>query len=188
MTNIVQAVPNPSLAGLSGLVSFIYKSLVAPPKSTTKPHYCDDGQVQYVSVNPIEGYPLGECWYNCIEHFLANGGQVVYGWLLWELSDGASVWYIAQHHAVWRDINDKLMDLTPNAIGAEVVMFMPDNRAPLNFDNLVAPASLEWVDDTNFTWLGCLDSKKEFHTLRLSMPGEKLENRIQRLRLELASR
>lgn len=104
-----QELPNLSATRFREFLDFLMSSKVAPPSGISRPTYSDDSVLLEVEVAPPPGFPIGQCWYNCIEHSLNNAGQIVYGWLFWEVNHS---YYVAQHHAVWRSENGVLIDLT----------------------------------------------------------------------------
>jgi hypothetical protein len=55
-------------------------------------------------------------------HVLSHGGQICYGWQIWEWPD---VMIGAEFHAVWKDPGGKLHDLTPKPVPTDRV-FLPD--------------------------------------------------------------
>lgn len=166
-------------------------SNVAPPSGISRPTYSDDSVLLEVEVAPPPGFPIGQCWYNCIEHSLNNGGQIVYGWLFWEVNHS---YYVAQHHAVWRSENGNLIDLTPNATGTKKVLFMPDDRAPFDLDNLRAAMSLEWTSNDQYDWVArqVVNSKvevirsKKFGIIRMESNDPSLSDRIKKLQSALS--
>lgn len=74
-------------------------------------------------------YPLGLCYWNAHDYVQKHGGEVVYGWLF-------SVWpgcYIdAMHHAVIRNSDGNLVDITPQMQGYD----FPDKTVFLEDDSI----------------------------------------------------
>jgi hypothetical protein len=183
----IQTVPIYTAQRFQDFLEFLMLSKVACPPGISRPSYSDDSFLLEIEVSPVPGFPIGQCWYNCIEHSLSNDGQIVYGWLFWEINHD---YYVAQHHAVWRSENGTLMDLTPNAIGAKKVLFMPDDRAPFDFDNLKAAMSLEWTSNDQYDWVAnCVAEEirsKKFGIMKMGSDDPSLTNRIAKLRSTLA--
>jgi hypothetical protein len=187
----IQTVPDLSVQRFEKLLDFLILSKVAPPPGISRPTYSDDSILLEVEVAPPPGFPIGQCWYNCIEHSLKNEGQIVYGWLFWEIN---YKYYVAQHHAIWRSENGALIDLTPNAVGAKKVLFMPDDRAPFDLNNLKAAMSLEWTSNDQYDWVAryVVNFKteeirsKEFGIMRMESDDLALTDRIKRLRIALS--
>lgn len=188
---ITQAVPMLPSQRFVEFLSFLMLSKVASPPGISRPIYSDDSKLLEVEVTPLPDFPIGQCWFNCIDHSLNNEGQIVYGWLFWEINQ---LYYVAQHHAVWRRENGTLIDLTPNAIDAKKVLFMPDDRAPFDLNNLKAAMSLEWKNNDDYDWIArhVVNFKmeeirsKEFGIMRMESDDPFLTNRIQRLRAALS--
>jgi hypothetical protein len=67
---------------------------------------------------------VGNCYVNVEQKVARSGGALVYGWAVW-LGDFVCE---GEHHAVWENENEDLIDITPNQIGANQVLFIPDNR------------------------------------------------------------
>lgn len=69
-----------------------------------------DSEPAYLDVSPAEGARDLDCFPVVEAHVRNVGGDVVYGWRIWELP-----WtYIgAEFHAVWRSPGGDLIDITP---------------------------------------------------------------------------
>jgi hypothetical protein len=76
----------------------------------------------FVEVRPDESADMAMCYTNAAEVAQRIGGQVVFGWLIWEL-DG--IYVTAEHHAVV-ETEGKLIDVTPPFAGERIVLFVPD--------------------------------------------------------------
>ncbi|ANJ99046.1 hypothetical protein [Serratia plymuthica] len=77
-------------------------------------------------------YPLGLCYWNAHDYVKNHGGEVVYGWIF-------NVWpdlYIdAMHHAVVRDVDGNLIDITPPLPGydcPEKSVFLEDGSIDID--------------------------------------------------------
>ncbi|WP_339483160.1 YecA family protein [Pseudomonas sivasensis] len=64
-----------------------------------------------------------ECYSNVEEQVLRSGGSAVYGWQIW---DWPAALTEAEFHAVWRDPNGSLHEITPKVDGDQVIVFLPD--------------------------------------------------------------
>lgn len=62
-----------------------------------------------------------------------DGGQILYGWTIWEWP---GVLLTAEFHAVWRNECGDLYDITPKPSGETKILFVPDGRygPEFNFD------------------------------------------------------
>ena len=93
--------------------------------------------ISYQSFGLISHIPepdsiVNACYQNAERKVSQDGGSVQYGWIFAHRRTAAfeSVGYfIATHHAVWRDSNRRLIDVTP--FNTEVM------HQPLNLDNKV---------------------------------------------------
>lgn len=82
---------------------------------------------QYVSVEPIAGAETRNCFENVNLVVSSRGGDLVYGWLIFELP---SIYLEAHHHAVWRTPEGKIIDVTPTEDGERRVLFLSDSTRP----------------------------------------------------------
>jgi hypothetical protein len=128
---------------------FLRSAPVQPAKGLPQSGYVDHHQVLNVPVVQHPGFNIGSCWYNCLELQISKGGEVIYGWSLWQDQNV----FIAQHHAVWLNDNGQYVDPTPNEGLTNTALFMPDNRAPFDIIGLRAYPNLEWVNNNNHKWL-----------------------------------
>jgi hypothetical protein len=77
----------------------------------------------YVPIHPEPNAQIGECFFNVQEKVAASGGDIVYGWNIWEWP---RVYIEAEHHAVWRSPDGDLIDVTPQPDGEGRILFLPD--------------------------------------------------------------
>ncbi|UUW74188.1 hypothetical protein [Pseudomonas oryzihabitans] len=146
-----QQVPDVKSQEFRLFCEFLRKSDCVPPRGVERKNYIFDLEVINVPVDISGGYSLGKCWYNCLDQVIKHGGEVIYGWALWSIKGGC---YVAQHHAVWRNEDNELFDVTPNEIRADTILFMPDGRALFDVCRLFAPKNLEWDDSKSYRWVG----------------------------------
>src|SRR4051812_23813353 len=76
----------------------------------------------FVPVSAVAGYPPNECYVNVDQHVRLHGGEVAYGWMIWE-SSGVIVEGV--FHAVWKN-GDELIDVTPKDDGEKQILFLRD--------------------------------------------------------------
>lgn len=76
-----------------------------------------------VQHEPLPGAPQKECFRIVPEQVAAHGGEQVVGWALWEWR---KVMLVAEFHAVWRDPNGHLVDLTPRPTQLHKIAFVAD--------------------------------------------------------------
>ncbi len=72
----------------------------------------------------VSGCLPRDCFFNAKMLMNRRGGDVQYGWLIWELP---GVCFNAEFHAVWRS-DGKLIDCTPQPDGEAKICFVPDAR------------------------------------------------------------
>jgi hypothetical protein len=77
----------------------------------------------FVDVKPAPDALPRNCFYNTKGYVAQCGGSVQYGWIIWE---APSVLLEAEFHAVWRDPEGKLLDVTPKEDGETRIVFLPD--------------------------------------------------------------
>lgn len=106
----------------------------------------DTMQVDYdpelVPVRPEEYSQHDACYDNVAEKVKRDGGKLHYGWVVWQSKHIIE----AEHYAVWENPAGDLVDVSPNKLGAETIMFIPDNQ-PIN-NNLMAIPNVR-VNTTN---------------------------------------
>lgn len=183
MSSISPIIPTQNCERFQAFCDFLRSAPVKPVTGVMIEASPRHHEVIEVTMNPQPESLISYCWYNCIDHTLLKGGNVIFGWLLWADAD----YFIAQHHAIWMDDEGALFDITPNAISSETVLFMPDNRAPFDIDELRAPASLRWKSPDEYFWIMGPLKKKHFFIGRMEPTAEESQ-RIETTRLNLASR
>lgn len=66
------------------------------------------------------------CFDNVARKVRTSGGAVAYGWAIWHLP---GLYFEAEHHAVWRNKLDNLIDVSPQLGGHKRLLFLPDETA-----------------------------------------------------------
>ena len=69
---------------------------------------------------------VGQCYINCHSLVESRGGEIQYGWMIWELPD---IYLTAEHHAIVRTSEGRLLDPTPQATGEKLILFLPSELA-----------------------------------------------------------
>ena len=69
--------------------------------------------------------PQRECFPIVEEQIATQGGTMITGWALWEWP---GVFIEVEFHAVWCAPDDALLDLTPNRMLPQEIVFLPDPR------------------------------------------------------------
>ncbi|UXL39800.1 hypothetical protein N7D90_06480 [Pseudomonas fragi] len=183
MNSVLPTIPNQNCENFLEFCDFLRAAPVKPAAGITHEGYKRHHEVIAVVVDSPPNSQISYCWYNCIDQTLLKGGKVIFGWLLWEDMD----YFSAQHHAIWMDDDGGLFDLTPNAISANKVLFMPDNRAPFDIVELRAPASLRWKSANEFHWAFGPYKENHFFIGRM-LPTAEEAQRIEATRRNLDDR
>lgn len=83
----------------------------------------------WVPVEPAPDALRGECFHNVIKMTDAKGGEILYGWKIWEWP---RVFLEAEHHAVWSR-GSTLLDITPQPREGAKALFLPDPERIYDF-------------------------------------------------------
>lgn len=79
----------------------------------------------YLEIEPVEEAIVNECYGNVDKVIQKSGGSIQYGWQIWETVP--DVMAEAEFHAVWKDTNGNLHDVTPKEMpGITRILFLPD--------------------------------------------------------------
>lgn len=138
-------VPQVSDPATQYFIKTLLAQQIRPPSGVSVGSYNAHRQAQLVPT-VVTDYPKDECWFNCVDYAITNGGRPVFGWAIWRVRAQK---HVAQHHAVM-EINGSLIDVT---LGGEFskILFVPDNNAPYDFINLRHPFNFE-VSDRGCVW------------------------------------
>ncbi len=77
----------------------------------------------FLPVAPLPSAEVNDCFAIVEKHVHDNGGSICCGWQIWELP---TVYIEAEFHAVWKDTNGTLQDITPKQLQGQRVLFLPD--------------------------------------------------------------
>jgi hypothetical protein len=122
----------------------------------------------FINSVPIQGASHSFCFENVERKVRKSGGAITYGWAIWNLP---SVYFEAEHHAVWRNKLGNLIDVSPQMGGRRRMLFLPDDSAiydpNLPRQNILAPdgytpAALEMTD---------LGNRRHSLLMRCRVPG-----------------
>lgn len=86
----------------------------------------------FVNVRPLPEAAVNQCFFNVSDHVRSSGGSPVYGWTVWEWP---GLYVEAEHHAVWRDDDGGLVDVTPKSNNEHRILFLPDPKARFYVNN-----------------------------------------------------
>ncbi len=85
---------------------------------------------QFVDIHPASQAVYENCFTNVDAVVEQQGGERIDGWLIWEWR---GILLEAIFHAVWRDPEGSLIDVTPQGDGETKIVFSPDcNRKYAN--------------------------------------------------------
>ena len=84
---------------------------------------------------PVKVDPAGKldsCYYNVANKISRDGGNIHYGWTIWQTPNLIE----AEHHAVWEK-DGELLDISPRKEQYDTIMFVPDNDNIFNGNRAV---------------------------------------------------
>jgi len=82
-----------------------------------------EGAPGFIDITPRSDAAVLDCFPVIEREVAQHGGEIVYGWRIWEWP---GVMLEAEFHAVWRDPDGVLHDLTPTPQGERRSLFVPD--------------------------------------------------------------
>ena len=85
-----------------------------------------------MEIAPQMGAEPLDCFGNVRRALEQHGGEIIFGWTIWEWP---SVYIEAEHHAVWRNPDGELADITPAQDGNQTRVFVVDLEATYDFEN-----------------------------------------------------
>lgn len=83
-----------------------------------------DFQPEIVPVKIESFSKVQDCYGNVEKKINKDGGEIYYGWKIHQ----TNILCEAEHHAVWKDNIDNLIDITPNESDSNHILFLPDNE------------------------------------------------------------
>lgn len=101
----------------------------------------------YVEVRPCPYAQKLDCFMNVQTKVNLEGGQIQYGWALWQPS---GFFLAAEHHAVYEPKSGPpWVDITPHGSDATRILFLPDEKAvyDMNSDKRQDNIRMALVDD-----------------------------------------
>lgn len=75
---------------------------------------------------PIRRAMTSFCFDNVAQKVREKGGSIGYGWAIWHMP---GLYFEAEHHAVWRNKLDNLIDVSPQMGGRRRLLFLSDESA-----------------------------------------------------------
>lgn len=109
----------------------------ADPRAAHVKRFCasivPDATPISMAINPELGCEALDCFGNVRRKILKSGGSISYGWSIWEWP---GVFIEAEHHAVYREEEGRLIDLTPPSDNmTRSRTFLADSSAVYDFQN-----------------------------------------------------
>jgi len=99
----------------------------------------------HVPVKPESWVESKECFFNVKTKVEKDGGQIQFGWTIWEWPN---IMIEAEFHAIWISPENNHIDITPNPINSERILFLPDSIRKYDYsadyyrvDNIRRPLS-----------------------------------------------
>ena len=113
----------------------------------------------YLPVRPLPNIPPLDCFAIVDGHVREHGGSAYYGWQIWEWPE---VMVEAEFHAVYRDTEGNLHDISPKQEYCERILFLPDpvrTYEGRQVNNMHRPLSRH---PDVLTFIGAADAEFEF--------------------------
>ena len=142
--------PDVTSSRFKGFIKTLKDSDIRPAKGLAYLEQDDQLQNIFVPVIPHPEYQPLYCWFNCLDYQQNKGGKVIFGWAIWHTERNT---LLAQHHAVWQSSKGEYVDITPNELSVEEILFLPDNRVPFDYQGLRAPYSCEQDKNGTAVWV-----------------------------------
>ncbi len=112
----------------------------------------------FVEVVPTKDSIYNECYGNVALHIKRNGGEVQYGWIIWEIPN---IYLEGEFHAVWINDERKYVDITPRKDGEKNILFLKDSKRKFTGEELVDNIRKPLIDN-DFTRQLVKISKENF--------------------------
>ena len=79
----------------------------------------------YIPVKPWHESDIDDCFNNIERKVLVDGGQIQYGWTIWE---NPGVLVEGEFHAVWISPEEEIIDITQKKDNEQQILFLPVNN------------------------------------------------------------
>ncbi|HTU10984.1 MAG TPA: hypothetical protein VMG08_08820 [Allosphingosinicella sp.] len=100
------------------------------------------GRPVFIRSKPSADARPSACFDNVARKIERAGGTIAYGWAIWHVP---RLYFEAEHHGVWRNRQNVLVDVSPQIANARLILFLPDETATYNptnhRSNVIAPAA-----------------------------------------------
>jgi hypothetical protein len=103
------------------------------------------GEPCYIPVISNSRFKSGFCYENVNKKIQNHGGSIVFGWCIWQTGN---LYLTAEFHAVWRNKQGKLIDITEKPDGEKQIVYVPDegtSQADFDFNNCRPPNQLKRI-------------------------------------------
>lgn len=146
------------------------------------------GKLSFVDVIPDEEAKYQECFINVQEYIRKFGGEIQYGWIIWEIPHK---FIEAEFHAIWVDKNGKYIDITPKKDGEKIILFLKDSKKKFTGE-LVGNIRKVLSDRAEFRTM-VIFGEKQFEISKRYFDGSKIEvplfeiTKLEKLRQEILS-
>jgi hypothetical protein len=104
-------------------------------------YVCPGSKPIYVPVDALPNKPINECFSIVPEHIASHGGEQKLGWSIWHWP---KVFIEAEFHCIWKRPDGVLVDITPNLLPFDQILFLPDPHRHYEgrqIDNIRKPIS-----------------------------------------------
>lgn len=122
----------------------------------------------FVQSIPIQRAKQSHCFDNVERKIAKSGGSVCFGWAIWHQP---SLYFEAEHHAVWRNKYGKLIDVSPQHGKSRRMLFLPDEEATYDpfspRQNIVKPDG----NSARAVEIAALGNQRHSLLMRCRVPG-----------------
>ena len=140
----------------------------------------------FVSVGPEPGGGLCDCFAIVDRKVERAGGSVCYGWTVWFLP---GIMVEGEFHAVWRSPDGELLDVTPNPLNSDRILFITDPKRKYEgkqVDNIRVPLSKdprvrEFIELARERFLVMNEGDLAYQIGEVAVDGRKLVPIMQRM-------
>lgn len=158
-------VPITGTKEFESFLSALKRENIVPAQGMPLLSQSNNGKYIEVETFSKDIYKADHCWYNAKQHSIDNGGEVIFGWALWQLTN---IKFVAQHHAIYRSRTGDYLDVTLAKQGFSKILFFIDDRTPFDYDSLRFPANFEYEHNVGKVWFVQEIDKPYFFIARLS--------------------
>ena len=117
------------LSQLPSVKLYYGRMMTRTPQTITKPilRLCEEinkaQKPHFVRTKPEPYSQTQDCFENVRIKVKKYGGQLKYGWTIWELPN---IFIEAEFHVIWLSPKNDEIDITPYPINIQIILFLPD--------------------------------------------------------------